>query len=256
MNNELYPEKRLDSSGKLVTRWLRPAHGSSQKTFTPPPPFAAPQSATTERERSLFEKAIDSLVSFLLGPEDKDSEADAQARDLLRQRLTELPHRTVRNLSDAWEKAKDWADKGLDSTEFGQFSERVRGQVNAFLAYQPNPEKKENVADLIDGYADRMRKAAEERAQQSYQSNARTETPSRLHFEPETQPAREPVYSQPVPEQHEPVVVSHPLDADGRSNGDWSPLDDFFEEVENDHQQDSYGTLDDLMDNGRTRRHH
>jgi hypothetical protein len=38
--------------------------------------------------------------------------------------------------------------------------------------------------------------------------------------------------------------------------GKFSPLDDFFQEVDNGANREYNSSIDDLMDNGRTRRHH
>lgn len=255
-NNQLMPEQRPDKRGVVVTRWVRPnVHGSSQKPFAPAPTTGTPPERT-ENSRSLFEKVIDSLVNFLMGPEESASSEDRAARDLLRQRLAELPERTVRNLSDAWEKAKQWADDGLDSTEFGKFSERVRGQVATLLEEEEKREQSpERTAERVDDYADRVRSATESRR---------------------TQPRREEPVTEPEPEHHEtfvyapqvPLIPKAPEHEPSVHNWQdfneyqevheekFSPLDDFFQEVDNGIEPVYNSSIDDLMDNGRTRRHH
>lgn len=260
-NNQLMPEQRPDKRGVVVTRWVKPnVHGSSQKTFAPAPSTGAP-SGQTERSRSLFEKVLDSLVNFLLGPEDKASGEDHIARDVLRQRLAELPERTVRNLSDAWEKAKKWADDGLDSTDFGKFSERVRSQVATLLAEDEAREQNpEHTARRVDDYADRIRRTTE----------ARTEPEPQLS--PEEWPSPENNYHVPFPPNvptHEPTVQNAyepPVQPEQdfreyqerqqQQQGTFSPLDDFFQEVDNGSSRENNSSIDDLMNNGRTRRHH
>lgn len=228
MNNPLMPEQRPDSNGKVVTRWVKSAvHGSSQK-FSAPPPTAAPSGEKTERSRGLFEKVLDSLVNLLLGPEQPESKADAEAREVLRERLSELPERTVRNLGEAWEKAKAWADKGLDSTEFGMFSTRVREQVANMLAEQERKEQTPaQAAEVIDDYADRMRRSTEARM-----------TPPRP--------------------QHEPSVHHWQNEPSRDVEPEYSPLNDFFQDVERGPAEGPYynSSINDMMDNGRTRRHH
>lgn len=247
-NNQLMPEQRPDKRGVVVTRWVKPnVHGSTQRNFAPPPSMGGSEPGKTEHTRSLFEKVLDSLVNFLLGPEDKESGADHDARNLLRQRLTELPERTVRNLSDAWERAKQWADNGLDSTEFGRFSERVREQVSNLLAEDhAKPEPAERTAERVDEYADRMRRAAERREEASQDEMT------------EEWPAPENDYGVPFPAnvptpqteaEHRDPVVAEP-------EKEFSPLDDFFEETGGPREIGYNSNIDDLMDNGKTRRHH
>jgi hypothetical protein len=256
------PEQRPDKRGVVVTRWVKPnVHGSSQKPFAPAPTTGTPPERT-EQSRSLFEKVIDSLVNFLLGPEENASAEDHAARDLLRQRLAELPERTVRNLSDAWEKAKQWADDGLDSTDFGKFSERVREQVATLLEdEQMREQSPERTAERVDDYADRVRRTTEARTQ------PRREEPV---AEPVTEPERheyEPPEEQiiqgtviPIPEApaYEPSVHNWQAFNEHQEahEGTFSPLDDFFQEVDNGANREYNSSIDDLMDNGRTRRHH
>lgn len=261
-NNQLMPEQRPDKRGVVVTRWVKPnVHGSSQKPFAPAPTTGA-QPERSERSRGLFEKVIDSLVNFLLGPEETASSEDQAARDLLRQRLSELPERTVRNLSDAWEKAKKWADDGLDSTDFGKFSERVRAQVATILEEEQRREQSpEQTAERVDDYADRVRRTTEARTQ------PRHEEPVMAKPEPKPEPESEMPEAQiiqgtviPIPEapRHEPSVhywqdYNESREEQGET---FSPLDDFFQEVDHGADRGYNSSIDDLMDNGRTRRHH
>lgn len=258
MNNILMPEQRPDKRGVVVTRWVKPnVHGSSQKTFAPPPSTGAP-SGKTEQSRSLFEKVLDSIVNLLLGPEEEDSAVDQEARDLLRQRLTELPERTVRNLSDAWEKAQAWADEGLDSTDFGKFSQRVRAQVAELLREEalrenaksaPNQVPEER-ADRVDDYAERIRRSAEAR---EAQEAAHAEARARQQAAAAQESAARFVPERPA---HEPSVHHWQDDSEPEVESGYSPLDEFFEDVERGQEKTYNSNIDDLMDNGRTRRHH
>lgn len=229
--NQLHPEQRPDKDGKVVTRWVRSGlKAGAHKLFAPPPTTGAPV-GTSEQSRSLFEKLIDSVVDFLLGPEEEDkSPADSELRDKLRSKLGEIPERTLKNLNEAWEKAKNWADEGLDSTEFGHFSERVRAQVADLLDVdEQRDETPEQRAEQIDDYADRIRRSTA---------------------------AREAARSTPAAPQHAPTVHHgwHEETYGDYDNVDeYSPLNDFFVDVDRDFEDSG---IDDLMDNGRARRHH
>jgi hypothetical protein len=229
-NNQLEPQQRPDVNGKVVTRWVKSGiKAGAHKIFAPPPTTGTP-AGTSEHSRSLFEKLLDTVVDFLLGPEEKDkTPADSELRDKLRARISEIPERTLKNLSEAWEKAKTWADKGLDTTEFGQFSERVRAQVADLMDVdEKRDETPAQRAEQIDDYAERIRRSAA---------------------------AREAAQSTPARPQHEPSV--HRADEDDNAYGndepEYSPLNDFFLDVDRGYEDSS---IDDLMDNGRTRRHH
>ena len=230
--NDLLPEQRPDKNGTVVTRWVRAGvKAGAHKMFAPPPTTGAPD-GTSENNRSIFEKLIDTVVDFLLGPEEQDTKPeDAELRDRLRERISEVPERTLKNLTEAWEKAVAWADKGLDSTEFGQFSDRVRSQVADLLDVdnRRQDETPEERAEQIDDYAERVRRSTA---------------------------AREAVRSTPPVPQHAPTVHHgwHEETYGDYDNVDeYSPLNDFFVDVDRDYEESG---IDDMMDNGRTRRHH
>lgn len=140
MRNHLIPEARPDKTGRVVVRYVKPFEQSSTT-----PRFAMPSPVTASSGRvqnqGIFEKLVNSVLEFLLGPADNDTAKESEAREILRERISELPQRTLKYVKDTWQEMESRADEGLDKTQFGQFSEKVRADVKTLLERDANGER-------------------------------------------------------------------------------------------------------------------
>lgn len=132
----LVPETRLNKNGVPVIKYVRAYdQEAASKNFMP-----APAVGGRERNQSLFEKLVNSVLEFLLGPDSEDTEKESEARELLRARISELPDRTLKYAKDTWREMEQRADNGLDRTEFGHFSTKVRDDLKTFLSKDFGPD--------------------------------------------------------------------------------------------------------------------
>jgi hypothetical protein len=146
MRNHLIPEGRTNKNGDVVIRYVKPfEQTNTSQRYTLPAP--TPSNGGRVQNQGVFEKLVNSVLEFLLGPSEQDSVKDAEAREVLRERISELPQRTLKYAKDTWKEMEARADDGLDKTQFGHFSEKVRADVKTLLENDANgPRLTEDIA--------------------------------------------------------------------------------------------------------------
>jgi hypothetical protein len=146
MRNHLIPEGRTNKNGDVVIRYVKPfEQTNTSQRYTLPAP--TPSNGGRVQNQGVFEKLVNSVLEFLLGPSEQDSAKDAEAREVLRERISELPQRTLKYAKDTWKEMEARADDGLDKTQFGHFSEKVRADVKTLLENDANgPRLTEDIA--------------------------------------------------------------------------------------------------------------
>lgn len=135
--SELMPEKRLDSNGKLVTRWVKPADATAGNR-TPLPPVKMNQSKHASISKKLKQAAVDQYISI---PESINMDAVTQRIDALPNDSAEFIHGLLEGVDD-----DSLLNTILISTLDADYPPAAVEDI-AFLYASMDPEQQSNISD-------------------------------------------------------------------------------------------------------------